>query len=153
MDYSRKGVVKKQHEIKSTAKRMSTKVRINLFRLSLVAVVIVAILGVLAVGGAAKGMIDSAPYISEGDVDPEGFTTHIYYNDGSLAQPLSGAEANRVEVSIEEIPDILEHAFVALEDERFYEHDGIDIRGIFRAGFSVLRTQGLGFGASTITQQ
>jgi penicillin-binding protein 1A len=153
MDYSRRGVVKKQHEIKSTAKRMSSKIRINFFRLAIVAVVFVGIIGVMAIGGAAKGMVESSPDISQKDMDPDSFATHIYYSDGKLAQALVGAEANRVEVSIEEIPDILEHAFVALEDERFYEHDGIDIQGIFRAGFSVIKTQGLGFGASTITQQ
>ena len=153
MDYSRKGVTKKQHEIKSTAKRMSSKIRINLYRLAIVSVVIVGILGVLTVGGAAKGILDTTPNFSPDDIDPEGFTTHIYYSDGTLAQELIGAEANRVYVTIEEIPDILEHAFIALEDERFYEHDGIDIRGIFRAGFSVLKTQGFGYGGSTITQQ
>lgn len=153
MDFSRKGVVKKQHEIKSTSKRMSSKLRILLFRLSLVCVVFIAIIGVLAIGGAAKGMIDSAPDISQVDIDPEGFTTHIYYSDGSLSQKISGAEANRVLVTIDQIPKDLQHAFVALEDERFYTHKGIDIQGIFRAGYSVLKTQGLGFGGSTITQQ
>ena len=153
MDYSKRGVVKKQHEIKSTAKRMSSKIRINFFRLALVAVVFVGIIGGMAIGGAAKGMIDSAPDITVDVVNPDSFASHIYYRDGTLAQALVGAEANRVEVSIDDIPDILEYAFVALEDERFYEHDGIDIQGIFRAGFSVLKTQGLGYGASTITQQ
>lgn len=153
MDFSRKGVVKKQHEIKSTAKRMSSKIRINLYRLAIVTVVFFSISGVLAIGGATKGIIDSAPDIAQINVDPEGFTTHIYYSDGSLAQELIGAESNRVYVTIDEIPDTLEHAFIALEDKRFYEHDGIDIQGIFRAGFSVLKTQGLGYGGSTITQQ
>lgn len=153
MDYSKKGVVKKQHEIKSTSKRLNSKLRINVFRIALVCVVFIAITGVVAVTGAAKGIIESAPDISQVNIDPEGFTTHIYYSDGSLSQELIGAEANRVFVTIDQIPDVLEHAFVALEDERFYEHDGIDIQGIFRAGFSVLKTQGLGFGGSTITQQ
>ena len=153
MDYSKKGVVKKQHEIKSTSKRLNSKIRIILFRLALVCVVFTAIIGVMGIAGAAKGIIESAPDISQVNIDPEGFTTHIYYKDGTLAQKLIGAEANRVFVTIDQIPDVLEHAFVALEDERFYEHDGIDVQGIFRAGFSVLKTQGLGFGGSTITQQ
>lgn len=153
MDYSRKGAEKKQHEIKSTSKRLNSKIRINLFRVALVCVVFVGILGVLAVGGAAKGIIESAPDISQVNIDPEGFTTHIYYKDGTLSQELIGSEANRVLVTIDQIPDVLEHAFVALEDERFYEHDGIDMQGIFRAAFSVIKTQDFGFGGSTITQQ
>ena len=153
MDFSRKGVVNKQHEIKSTTKRLNSKIRITLFRVSLVCVVAVAVIGVYAISGAAKGMIQSAPDISQVNIDPEGFATHIYYRDGTLAQELIGAEANRVLVSIDEIPDVLEKCFVALEDERFYEHNGIDIQGIFRAAFSVLKTKGLKYGGSTITQQ
>ncbi len=153
MDFSRKGVEEKQHQIKSTTKRLTTKIRVSGARLLIVLVVFVGVVGALAGYGAVKGMIDSAPDISQITIDPEGFTTHIYYSDGTLSGTLIGAEANRVQVSIEEIPDVLEHCFVALEDERFYEHNGIDMRGIFRAGFSVLKTGGLGFGASTITQQ
>lgn len=153
MDFSRKGVVKKQRDIKSTSKRLNSKIRITLFRITMICIVFVGIVGVVAVSGAVKGIVESAPDISQVNIDPEGFASHIYYSDGTLAQELIGAESNRILVSIEEIPDILEHAFIALEDERFYEHDGIDVYGIFRAGFSVLKTKGLGFGGSTITQQ
>lgn len=153
MDFSRKGVVHKQHQIKSTTKRLNSKFRITLFRLALVCVVFVGIVGVYTAYGAIKGMLDNAPELDQININPEGFTTHVYYSDGTLSETLIGAEANRVMVTIDQIPDVLEHCFVAIEDERFYEHDGIDIRGIFRAGFSVLRTKGLGFGASTITQQ
>ncbi len=153
MDFSRKGVVKKQRDIKSTSKRMNSKIRITLFRVSMICIVFLGIIGVVSVSGAVKGIIDSAPDIGQVNIDPEGFASHIYYSDGTLAQELIGAESNRILVSIDEIPDVLEHAFIALEDERFYEHDGIDVYGIFRAGFSVLKTKGLGFGGSTITQQ
>ncbi len=40
--------------------------------------------------------------------------------------------------TIDEIPTDLQHAFVAIEDERFYEHNGIDIKGIVRAGVSLI---------------
>ena len=52
-----------------------------------------------------------------------------------------------------QIPKYLADAFVAVEDERFYEHNGIDIRGIIRAGFAALQNGELSQGASTITQQ
>ena len=51
------------------------------------------------------------------------------------------------------IPEDLAHAFVAIEDERFYEHNGIDIKGIIRAGVKGLTTGHFSEGASTITQQ
>lgn len=153
MNFSKKGVIDKQHQIKSTSKRLNTKLRVTLFRLCLVCVVFVGIVGVLTVSGAVKGMLDNAPDIAQINIDPDRFATHVYYSDGTLADTIIDAGANRVMKTIDEIPDVLEHAFIALEDERFYEHKGIDIRGIFRAGFSVIKTKGLGFGASTITQQ
>ena len=62
--------------------------------------------------------------------------------------------ANREYVTLDEIPVNLQHAFVAIEDERFYTHNGVDIRGMIRAGVTAVMT---GFretqGASTITQQ
>ena len=51
------------------------------------------------------------------------------------------------------IPENLANAFVAIEDERFYEHNGIDIKGIFRAGMIAVKNRDLSQGASTITQQ
>ncbi len=60
---------------------------------------------------------------------------------------------NRISVDIENIPLILQHAFVAIEDERFYEHNGIDLKGIFRAAMKVLQTGRLSEGGSTLTQQ
>lgn len=153
MDFSKKGVIKKEHQIKSIPKRLTTKFRVGLFRLALACIVFIAVTGCFAGSGALKGMIDNAPDISQINIDPVGYTSHIYYSDGTLSGTLIGAEANRVYVKIEKIPRHVQLAFIAAEDERFYEHDGIDIRGILRAGVSVLKEQSLGFGASTITQQ
>ncbi|MDD6218719.1 MAG: PBP1A family penicillin-binding protein [Selenomonadaceae bacterium] len=63
------------------------------------------------------------------------------------------ADENRVPVSIKQIPQELQDAFVAVEDVRFYEHSGIDPRGIFRALVANITSQGVAEGGSTITQQ
>ena len=68
-------------------------------------------------------------------------------------QQLVGSNANRVYVNIENIPDNLINAFIAVEDERFWDHKGIDVRGIFRAFFLGVTGGGFDQGASTITQQ
>ena len=52
-----------------------------------------------------------------------------------------------------QVPQNLADAFVAIEDERFYEHNGIDVMGIIRAGVTGLRNGRFSEGASTITQQ
>lgn len=46
---------------------------------------------------------------------------------------LATTGSNRTSVSLDQIPEDLQHAFIAIEDERFYEHNGIDMKGIFRA--------------------
>ena len=61
--------------------------------------------------------------------------------------------SNRIKVKSEELPDNLKNAFIAIEDERFYEHDGVDFKGILRALWTDLRNGSTSQGASTLTQQ
>jgi penicillin-binding protein 1A len=103
--------------------------------------------------GLFKGIISSAPSISSLSVIPTGYTSIVYDSDGNEVQKLVSSNANRRYVSNEKIPQNLKDAFVAIEDERFYEHNGIDFQGILRAGISAIKDQDLGQGASTITQQ
>jgi penicillin-binding protein 1A len=115
--------------------------------------VVAVIIGVYAGLGYIKGLVDSAPNISQIDVVPKGYTTYVYDSESNVIEHLVGAHANREYIEISKIPKLVQNAFVSIEDERFYEHDGIDIRGIFRA--FVLGVKGGEFdqGASTITQQ
>lgn len=77
----------------------------------------------------------------------------ILDSQGNQYQVLQGTERREV-VSIDNIPEIVQDAFIAIEDERYYTHQGIDLKGIIKAGLNVLRTQSLsGSGGSTITQQ
>jgi penicillin-binding protein 1A len=152
MDYSKKGIENKQHYIKSTSRRIISKTRITLFHLGVVFLVILAIVGSFAGIGFITGLVDSAPDISQIDVVPTGFTTTIYDKEGNEIEYLIGAQSNRDYVTLDEIPFFLQKAFISIEDERFYVHDGIDVRGIFRVIFYGL-TKGDFSGASTITQQ
>jgi penicillin-binding protein 1A len=74
----------------------------------------------------------------------------IFTADGALIGEFG--EERRTFVRIEEVPDHLKKAILAIEDDRFYEHSGIDVLGIVRAIGSNL-AGGTGGGASTITQQ
>lgn len=153
MNYSKRGIENKQHYIKSTSRRLVSKTRITLFRFCIVFVVFLAIVGTFAGFGFIKGLIDSAPDISQINVVPTGYSTTIYDKDGNAIESLIGAQSNRVYVSLADLPDHVKYSFISIEDERFYEHDGIDVRGILRAGVEVLVTGDLSQGASTITQQ
>jgi penicillin-binding protein 1A len=153
MDYSKKGIENKQHYIKSTSRRLISKTRVTLFRFCMVCFVFLAIVGTFAGFGYVKGIVDSAPDISQIDVVPTGFTTTVYDKEGNEIEYLIGAHANRDYVALDELPDYIKFAFVSIEDERFYEHAGIDVKGILRAGVTGLKTGDLSEGASTITQQ
>ena len=153
MNYSKKGINNKQHNIKSTSKHLVSKTRISLFRFLIAFFVLVVIVGVFAGLGFVQGLIDSAPDISQIDVIPTGYTTTVYDQEGNEIEHLIGAHSNRVYVTIDQIPEFVQKAFVAIEDERFYEHDGIDVRGIIRAAVNGLKSGKFNQGASTITQQ
>ncbi|MBI5508269.1 MAG: PBP1A family penicillin-binding protein [Deltaproteobacteria bacterium] len=77
--------------------------------------------------------------------------THVYSDDGALVAVL--ARERRTVVPIEALPPHVTHAFLAAEDERFYEHEGLDYLGILRAAVKNLRPGAHLQGASTITQQ
>ncbi|MDZ8086330.1 MAG: penicillin-binding protein 1A [Nostoc sp. DedQUE12b] len=78
-------------------------------------------------------------------------TLTIKAADGTILQ--QQGEATREQLKLEQIPDNLKKAFIASEDRRFRQHNGVDLQGIVRAGLNNLRSQGVVEGGSTITQQ
>lgn len=79
-------------------------------------------------------------------------TTRVYAADGSLLAELHASE-NRVIVKLKDISKNMQNAIVAIEDERFYEHKGVDPIGILRSLYVDIKTGKPAQGASTITQQ
>ena len=73
--------------------------------------------------------------------------------NGSLITTLVAPENRTSARRLDEIPELVRNAVLAIEDERFYEHDGFDIKAIIRAARSNLETGGISQGGSTITQQ
>ncbi|MEH1925995.1 transglycosylase domain-containing protein [Nostoc sp.] len=78
-------------------------------------------------------------------------TLTIKAADGTILK--QQGEATREELKLKQIPDNLKKAFIASEDRRFKQHNGVDPQGIVRAGLNNLRSQGVVEGGSTITQQ
>ncbi len=78
---------------------------------------------------------------------------HIYANDGhTILATLRGAES-RILVGTSDIAPIMQQAIVSVEDKRFYEHNGVDLRGIGRAVWADVTSKKVVQGGSTITQQ
>ena len=103
--------------------------------------------------GSFRGVIDTAPDVDDIDIMPLGYATFLYDDAGNQIRKLAAPDSNRLPVTLDQIPVDLQHAVVAIEDERFYEHNGIDVKGILRAGMKALTTGDFSEGASTITQQ
>ena len=154
MDYSKHNNEKKRKKIRSNAAKSRKKVSFNIFRFTVLAILLIIVVGAAAAIGGFKGVIDSAPDITASDVMPSKLKSVMYYPDGQEAVELVGAQSNRTIASIKDIPDCVPQAFIAIEDNRFYEHNGIDPKGIVRALFVGLSHGGnFSEGASTITQQ
>ena len=79
-------------------------------------------------------------------------SSRVYDRNGTLITELRG-EQNRTDVGIDEIPELVQNAVVAIEDERFWVHDGVDLKAILRAARSNVSAGGIAQGGSTITQQ
>jgi penicillin-binding protein 1A len=78
---------------------------------------------------------------------------HIYANDDhTILATLRGSES-RILVKTEDIAPIMQQAIVAVEDKRFYQHRGVDLRGIARAVWADVSSKSVVQGGSTITQQ
>ena len=98
-------------------------------------------------------ILKDAPDISKIDVTPSGYATFVYDDEGKQTAKLVAADSNRIPVTLDMVPKNLQHAFVAVEDARFYKHHGVDVVGIIRAGWKGITTGNFSQGASTITQQ
>lgn len=153
MNYGKKGVRNKQKALNSKSERWGRKLILTILNVLLVIFIAVGIIGISAGFGIFKGIIDSAPDIGNISVQPSGFSTFAYDIEGKQIAKLVSANSNRIPVTMDMIPQDLGDAFVAIEDARFYEHNGIDIKGIIRAGFVGLTSGNFSEGASTITQQ
>ncbi|MCR5640973.1 MAG: penicillin-binding protein, partial [Lachnospiraceae bacterium] len=153
MNYGKKSLKKNKSKLSNKKATAKKKFALTFFKSILALILVTVAIVAIAFIWYARNLISELPDVSTIDISPSGFSTTIYDKNGAEIEALASAGANRQYVGISEIPVDLQHAFVAIEDARFYEHNGIDIRGIFRAGVTAIVTGDLSQGASTITQQ
>ena len=129
---------------------MRKKLMITLWTLFLGIVGFVALLFVLI----ENGTIGYMPDLQQLENPVDKYASQVYSEDGTMLGTWSYSRANRVFVGYDDLSPYLVKALVSTEDERFYEHSGIDFRAIMRAMIKrvVLRQKHAG-GGSTITQQ
>ena len=126
-------------------------VAVSTIRLSTLLVLCAGLALAGALIGIAKAYVDTAPTLDLAALDAQDKTSFIYDSNGNLITDYKGTE-DRVMVSIDEIPEMLRNAFIAVEDARFYSHNGVDVKRIIGALVTNIAT-GSSQGGSTITQQ
>lgn len=119
-------------------------------KLSVIAIIIFVVMITGAGLGFLTASIHTMPSL-KGEIRPAA-SSQIFDAQGRLITTIHSVE-NRLPVSINKIPKNLQNAFIAAEDARFYQHIGIDPRGILRAVWSNITDRGVSEGGSTITQQ
>ena len=153
MNYGKHETEKKIKSVNSKAKKYTSRVFLaflkSLFVLCLFCLVVAGSIGF----GMVKGIIDNAPDVDIATIVPNEYATTVYDSAGNVTETLVTAGSNREEASYDELPKNLINAFVAYEDARFWEHNGIDLRSIMRAVKGVLTGDSSAGGGSTITQQ
>ncbi len=116
------------------------------------AVFVTIALGAIAVTSWVLDVAAQAPPLSDCRPIDKGGNSVLYAGDGSRLGYIASDEA-RTPVSIDRVPPDLEHATVAIEDERFFEHDGVDYEGGVRALIENVEAGKIVQGGSTITMQ
>ena len=154
MNFSKKSTRKKRREITAKKGKIGKKLITIFYELLLLSIFAMAVTAGCAAYGAYQGILAASPSIKDIDATPTGYLSTILDSKGNTTATLVASGSNRVYVTIDEIPENLQNAFIAIEDARFREHNGIDIKGIIRAGINGIAA-GFHFreGASTITQQ
>jgi len=154
MNYGKRKASKKHKEVNSKSKMQKKRIGVRLFKGFLIVAVLACIVVAAAIGLFIKQVIDDAPEITAESIKPQGYSSTIYADDEvTVTGKLTTSGANRIYKTIDEIPLDMQHAFVAVEDSRFYEHNGFDLKGILRAGIVGITSGEFSQGASTITQQ
>ena len=153
MNYGKKSTAKKRTALISRSSMMGKRARVSFIRVLFVSLIALCIAVTCLGVGSFRGVIDTAPDVDDIDIMPLGYATFLYDDAGNQIRKLADPDSNRLPVTLDQIPVDLQHAVVAIEDERFYEHNGIDVKGILRAGMKALTTGDFSEGASTITQQ
>ena len=153
MNYGKKSTAKKRTALISRSSMMGKRARVSFIRVLFVSLIALCIAVTCLGVGSFRGVIDNAPDVNDIDIMPLGYATFLYDDAGNQIRKLAAPDSNRLPVTLDQIPEDLQHAVVAIEDERFYEHNGIDVKGILRAGVKAITTGDFSEGASTITQQ
>ena len=153
MNYGKRETEKTIKSVNSKGRKYTSRVILTFLKsLFVLCVFCIAVAGSIGFG-MVKGIIDNAPDVDIATIVPNEYATTVYDSAGNVIETLVMEGSNREEATYDELPKHLIDAFVAYEDARFWDHNGIDLRSIMRAVKGVLTGDSTAGGGSTITQQ
>ncbi len=140
--------VHKRKAAADNSRRRRLRIVIGLLVFSLLTIFVTMFTGFVVVALATQELpdINSSEFLKRAE------TTKIYDRNGSLITDFF-VEQDRILVPLDKISPNLQKAVIAIEDRRFYEHEGVDFQAIVRAFLADVQEGGIVQGASTITQQ
>lgn len=155
MNFGKQGRKKQKEQIKSAGKKTTNLINSVVLKVIVFSIVIVGVLGAAAGIGMYRAIIDKAPSIDNilETVVPVGYASIIYDQEGNEIQKLSVANANRIYLEYDQIPQNMINAVIAVEDERFWNHNGFDLYAFMRAIVANIQSRSFSEGGSTLTQQ
>ncbi len=127
------------------------KYLLKLTRLTFIGILGAAVLGLVAVGGAYLYIAPDLPTVDSLKDFKLQVPLRIFSRDGKLIAEFG--EKKRIPAQYRDIPDLMIKAVLAAEDDRFFEHPGVDWQGILRAAYHLAKTGEKSQGGSTITMQ
>lgn len=143
---------KKEIEYDSNNKKTRKRTGMKVFKIFFISILVIGFAAGGSMLGAVVAIINTAPSIDDISISPDQHTTILYDQNGNEVRKITGGE-NRISVELDQIPKHMQQSVICVEDERFYSHFGIDIKGMLRAFVANVKELDYAEGASTITQQ
>ena len=142
MNYGSKQIRKKIKSLRSPYEKIGRKAVVLFFKLITVCIVVCFVMLTCVGLGAFTGIIETVHLTLHWmPASPQWYQSYIYDSNGNKVETLVASGSNRIEASIDDMPKHLINAFIAIEDARFYSHNGIDPQGIVRAAYKTIQTQ------------
>ncbi len=154
MNYSEKNVEKRSKRLRSRWPARGRRVQVFLLRFGFFLLVVGTIYAAYLGFSYMKELIAEVPKTDAVDLIPDGFTTSFLDDSGEAVRVLVSSDSNRHYVKLNDIPINLQNAFIAIEDEHFRSHEGIEPVAILKSSISkIANSLSSATEPLTITQQ
>lgn len=139
MNYSKSQILRKKEELTSKRRKKKKRVQVELLCLYIFSVLAIVVIIGFCCAGALQGIFTGAPVVGEQEILSDGEASVFYDMSGEEIQKANGKQAKKEYVTGNQISDAVKKAFLASQDPRFYEHQGIDIRNMLSDVYTTLR--------------